>query len=328
MEVAAAVAAVNGEVAILRLHRRSRPHIVHGGRLSDHVVKGRRGIEAGCAEGVIVGEDGLGRVSDHDVVVAVGKPPGRQQIVLGVVIEQRLGLITRLLRREQGGELRLAVIGIPARVVGVLGVPGRHGMNRLVKADILAVRVAPDVWMQQHPVEHGVEELLLRRRPAANLNPREQSVPGRMARGADRVEVPIRIVGLPVELRVADAHEGNADLGLQDLVGRGVEGQEYRIGSGLARLGDHLRGRERVVEGNVEMDRVGIGRAAEVPAGGGPLNLVMADDLRAACHRSVLAVEQLHEDVGIGRRRKGKAAHGAPPRRCQFGGDRGAAHSD
>ena len=134
---------------------------------------------------------------------------------------------------------------------------------------------------------------------------------------AHGVEVPARILGLPVELGVGSAHVGDADLGLDGRVLRRVEGQVYRRRVGLAGVRDHLRRRERMVEDDVEVHRVllrlavVVGLAAEVAAGVGALDLVVADDLDAVAVVAVLAGHQLDQEVGLRRGRVGEARHRA-----------------
>ena len=134
---------------------------------------------------------------------------------------------------------------------------------------------------------------------------------------AHRVEVPARVLGLPVELCVGHAYVRDAHLRLDHLVLGGVERQGHRGRVALTRVGDHLRGGERVVKDDVEVDRVQlalpvvVGLTAEVAAGVRALNLVVADDLRAVAVVPVLAGHQLDHEVGLVRGRVGEARHRA-----------------
>ena len=75
VRVAAAVGAVLGQVAVLLLERLARPYVVDGRGLLEHVGQRVAGVEVLGAEGVVVGDDRLGRVADHHVVVEVAGIP-------------------------------------------------------------------------------------------------------------------------------------------------------------------------------------------------------------------------------------------------------------
>jgi hypothetical protein len=97
-----------------------------------------------------------------------------------------------------------------------------------VRAHVLAVDVTGDVGLDEVLVEGAVELLGLGEAAAGHLDTPEQLVPGVLGGGLDAAEVPVRVVGLPVQPRVLVADVGDADLGLDDRVAGGVEGQVDR----------------------------------------------------------------------------------------------------
>jgi hypothetical protein len=144
---------------------------------------------------------------------------------------------------------------------------------------------------------------------------------------AHRVEVPAGVLGLPVELGIGRAHVGDADLGLDDRVLGGVEGQVHRRRVALTRVGDHARGRERVVEDDVEVDGVELGLAGvvglptEVAARVRALDFIVADHLGTVAIVAVLAGHQLDQEVGLARGRIAEARHRAVRRGRELRGD-------
>jgi hypothetical protein len=78
------------------------------------------GVEVVGPERVVVGDDRLRGVADHDVVVQMQIAPLLEDAVLRVVVEQRLGLIAGRGGIEDRLELGERMEGVPARVDAVL----------------------------------------------------------------------------------------------------------------------------------------------------------------------------------------------------------------
>ena len=220
------------------------------------------------------------------------------------------------------------MVDFPAGVHPVLVVlPVRDGVHGHVGAHELTVDVAADVGLDEVLVQQAVEHLGLRERAAGDLNPAEQRVPVLLGRGFDRVEVPTRVLALPVERGVRIADVGDAQLRLDGLCRGRVEREVDRRRP--AGSGDHLRSGERLVEGDVEMHRVGLrlavvgALAAEVAARLGPGDLVVADDRRGARRElAVLGIPELDQEAGLCRGGIGESRHRAVGCRGELRGDR------
>src|SRR2546429_5711791 len=319
---AAAVAAVAWDDAELVLQRGLRAYLVGGRGLPYHHRLRGRAVEGARAEGEVVRDRDLRRVAGHHEVVRVHEAPLGHQVgrALGGVVEQRLGDVAGLLRRDQCAELGLPVEDVPAGELVVLRVPGRHRVQRLVEAHVLAIAVADHVRVLEHVVERGVEQVLLAGRTPGDLDLVEQRVPGVVRVGPYRVEVEAgTVLGLPVGAGVRVTDEGDADLGLDHPVGGGVERQEHRVRTGLYRR----VGRERLVEDDVEVHGVRVRGAAEMSTGRGTAHLVRTYDRHRARRGAVLAVPQLDQQIGLARTRERPAGHAAARRGGQLGPDGG-----
>ena len=135
--MAAAIGAVGGQVAETVQVSVARPGVVGAARLMHHGVQRRGGVEAAGAEGVVVGEDGVGRIPDHDVGLGVVHRPLGQGAALTVVVDHRLRHVAGGVRRDHRRQLRLGAVDVPTGVVGVVGVACVEGRAWLGRTSVV-----------------------------------------------------------------------------------------------------------------------------------------------------------------------------------------------
>ncbi len=84
---------------------------------------GQRGlrIKVRTTEGIEIRQNRVGGVAHHHVGLSVRESPLWQHTTLSIIVEHRLGNVAGLTWSEQGEQLRLRTVDIPAREVGVLG---------------------------------------------------------------------------------------------------------------------------------------------------------------------------------------------------------------
>ena len=139
------------------------------------------------------------------------------------------------------------------------------GMDRLIEADVSAVRVAEDARVDQGMIEVGVEERPLLHGAAFDEEAAQPRIPGGACSFAHRIEIPIRTLGGQVRLRALDADERQPDLHQHDLPCRSsVEHQvcaRPRAGAGARALLERAaipgpEGGERPAEARRKVDLV------------------------------------------------------------------------
>lgn len=157
------------------------------------------------------------RVAVHDVGAARSVQPAvPDPAVLPGEFEQRLRDVGAGVRAEQGQQLDLGAVDVPAGEGAVLGLVAlAHGMDLLVAASVSAVGVADDVRVQEGVVERGVEGGAVGVGAAADLDRVELVAPGPVGGVLDVGEGPgRRVLGREVGLgaRLTDVRDTDLDV--------------------------------------------------------------------------------------------------------------------
>lgn len=197
----------------------------HGG-LPGQGLEGALVVEVAYTHGVEGGEGGGRGIARHDVCGAVDVHPAvPDPAVLPGEVVQRLGEVPRDPRLEEGEELDLGAVLVPAGEVAVLRpLAALHAVRLPVHAGVAAVGVADQVRLHQRVVERGVERGALRLAAAADARRGQLAVPGGRSRPGHVVDARPRCDLLAeVGLGSGLADVGDPDPHTDVVVGRGVE---------------------------------------------------------------------------------------------------------
>ncbi len=196
-------------------------------RLPRQGVERRLDLEAVHAESVHARQRRGARVAGHHAGGAVDVHPAvPHAAVLPRQVEQGLGEVAGDLRLQQGEQLGVRAVLVPAREVAVLGpLAAAHPVDPLVPARVGAGDVARHVRLQERVVHRGVEGRELLGRAALHAHPPQVLVPVALA--------PVRDArhGLPGPQLLAQVLLGRLGAGVRQpdphrdrLRGGGVEG--------------------------------------------------------------------------------------------------------
>ncbi len=205
IEVTAAIAAVGRQIALVLKVIQARANVVGLRGLLHHSSQRGLRVKVRPTEGIEIRQNRVGGIAHHHVGLSVRERPLWQHTTLGIIVEHRLGNVAGLTWSEQGEQLRLRTVDIPAGEVGVLGMACCHGMNVSIKADILVIDIRENIRLEQRVVHRRIEGRELARGTAADLDLAQPVIPRLCGLGMNGVEVVIRIFPVDVGLCVGDA---------------------------------------------------------------------------------------------------------------------------